>query len=205
MRLEFAGAAARAKARFTVADSIDVAAFPELLNVFAKAAGLAIDVDFTATRLNSSHVVLEDTGLVIGMGLFEMLKARMMASGVNAAGSSIRSRAEFDNDMVSASVSCEGRKFLKIVPAASQDEFRWKHSLGGSAFGGIRTEDIDDFLDALAGGMHASILIHERKACPTPEVFWSSAIAAVGRAIAEAFEPNPQRKGLPPGVKATLL
>ena len=199
------GQGGQARATFDVADSIDVSAFPALLDAFCHAADLHIDVSFRATRLSSSHVVLEDTGLALGMGLFEMLRVRMMESGVNGAGSSLRTKADFETAGVSASVSLEGRKFLKIVGASGADDFRWRHVLGGFAFGAVRTEDIDDFVDALAGGMRASFFLHERRPYEDAATFWADMIEALGLAVSEAFEPNPARKGLPPGVKATLL
>ncbi len=192
-------------ATFNVADSIDVSAFPNMLAMFSKAANLDVSVDFSATRLSSSHVVLEDTALAIGSGIFEMLRERMNATGVNGAGSSLRTRDDFERASVSAAVSVEGRKYVKVVPAESNDAFRWKHALGGFAFGGVRTEDIDDFIDALAGGMRASFFLLERRPHASPEEFWPLAIDALGRAISEAFEVNSARKGLPPGVKATLI
>lgn len=194
-----------AAAAFEVADSIDCSAFPAFLQAFCAAADLHVEVSFRATRLSSSHVVLEDTGLALGMGLFEMLRARMAETGVQGAGSSLRSKAQFLEAGVSASVSVEGRKFLKVLSAEGADSFRWRHVLGGFAFGGVRTEDIDDFIDALAGGMRASIFLHERRAYADSAAFWADAIAALGAAVSEAFEPNEARRGLPPGVKATLL
>jgi len=195
----------RSSAKFKVADTIDVSAFPAMLDVFAKAANLDINVEFTATRLSSSHVVLEDTALAIGSGIFEMLRDRMNATGINGAGSSLRTREDFETATVSAAVSVEGRKYVKVVSAESGDAFRWKHVMGGHAFGGVRTEDIDDFIDALAGGMRASFFLHERRPHTSPEEFWPLAIDALGRAISEAFDVNAARKGLPPGVKATLI
>jgi len=194
-----------ANAAFEVADSIDVSGFPALLDAFCRAADLHIDMRFRATRLSSSHVVLEDTGLALGMGLFEMLRARMMETGINGAGSSLRTKHDFETAGVSASVSVEGRKYVKMLSAESMDDFRWRHVLGGFAFETVRTEDIDDFIDALAGGMRASFFLHERNAYADSAQFWRDLLEALGLALSEAFEPNAARKGLPPGVKATLL
>ena len=194
-----------AQAEFDVADSIDVSAFPNLLDVFCRAADLHIDVRFRATKLASSHVVLEDTGLAIGMGLFEMLRARMMESGVNGAGSSLKTADDFHNAGVSASVSVEGRKYVKMLSAGGMDDFRWRHVLGHLAFDGVRSEDIDDFIDALAGGVRGSFFLHERRRYDDSAAYWRDQIEALGLAISEAFAPNPARRGLPPGVKATLL
>ncbi|MEL6661985.1 MAG: hypothetical protein AAFR33_03205 [Pseudomonadota bacterium] len=199
------GQGGRANARFDVADSIDVSGFPALLGELCSAADLHLDLDFTATRLSSSHVVLEDVGLTLGAALFQMLTDRMMTTGTNGAGSSLRTADEFVSAPVSASVSVEGRKFLKVVSASTMEDMRWRLILGRTLAGNVRSEDVDDFVDALAGGMKASIFIHEREVHTDADAFWVQTFRALGLAIDEALAPNSARKGLPPGVKATLF
>lgn len=194
-----------ANARFDVAESIDVSGFPALLGTLCKAADLHIDLDFTATRLSSSHVVLEDVGLTLGAALFQMLTDRMMTTGTNGAGSSLRTAEDFHSAPISASVSVEGRKFLKVVSATTMEDMRWRLILGQTLAGNVRSEDMDDFVDALAGGLKGSIFIHEREVHTDPDVFWTGTFHALGLAIDEALAANPARKGLPPGVKATLF
>ncbi|MEO0818549.1 MAG: hypothetical protein AAFX86_14750 [Pseudomonadota bacterium] len=199
------GQGGQTRARFDVADSIDVSGFPDLLAELCDAADLHLDLDFTATRLSSSHVVLEDVGLTLGAALFQMLTDRMITSGINGAGSSLRTADDFENAPVSASVSVEGRKFLKIVSATTMEDMRWRLILGQTLSGNIRSEDIDDFVDALAGGLKGSIFINERTVHTDADAFWRGTFRALGLAIHEALAPNPARKGLPPGVKATLF
>jgi imidazoleglycerol phosphate dehydratase HisB len=114
---------------------------------------------------------------------------------------------DFDNAAVAAAVSVEGRKFLKFVPFdISPSTFKAKFVIGRDAFGSVRCEDIDDFLDALAGGMRASILLHFRRTDGLDSAaLWPQAITSVGEAVRQAIDINPVRKGLPPGVKATLV
>ena len=199
------GQGGQTRARFDVADSIDVSGFPDLLAELCDAADLHLDLDFTATRLSSSHVVLEDVGLTLGAALFQMLTDRMITSGINGAGSSLRTADDFENAPVSASVSVEGRKFLKIVSATTMEDMRWRLILGQTLSGNIRSEDIDDFVDALAGGLKGSIFINERTVHTDADAFWRGTFRALGLAIHEALAPNPARKGLPPGVKSTLF
>ncbi|MEN0079455.1 MAG: hypothetical protein AAF753_10120, partial [Pseudomonadota bacterium] len=124
---------------------------------------------------------------------------------INGAGSSLQTADDFHTAPVSASVSVEGRKFLKIVSATDWEDMRWRLLLGHTLGGHVRSEDLDDFVDAVAGGLRASIFIHERRVHTDPGAFWRATFAALGTAIAEALAPNPARKGLPPGVKATLF
>ena len=190
-----------------VSPTIDVSEFPGLLALFSHAAGLKIDLKFSATNLSSSHVVLEDTALLLGAALFRIMEDRMERSGINGAGSSLKTTTDYRNALVSAAISVEGRKFLKLVPFdMTYKEFRQRVILGKNVGKTLRSEDVDDFLDALAGGMRASIMVHFRKCRDTsPDELWQGAISAVGEAVGEALLPNSLRRGLPPGVKATLL
>lgn len=189
---------------FDVASSVNVEDFGTLLNKLADEAGFSLQVEYRATVLNSSHVVLEDTGLVLGRTLKEIMIRRMQSSGINGAGSSLRSAKEFDEAPIRVGLSVEGRKFVKIVPF-SVDEGALEKSLliGHNVLEGLFSEDMDDFLDGLAGGLGASIMIHIKDVL-APSDSWVAVFKNLGKAIKEAFEPNPCRKGLPPGVKATL-
>ncbi|GAB0057075.1 Phosphoglycolate phosphatase [Candidatus Magnetaquicoccaceae bacterium FCR-1] len=190
--------------RFEVADSIRVDGFPALLALLADRAGFSLQVECRALALSSSHVVLEDTALVLGRVLFEILKIRMEESGVNGAGSSVRAPEDL-HAPIRVGISVEGRKFLSLVPLAGDHAaLREGFLIGREVAGGIRSEDLDDFLDGLVGGMSASLMIHFAT-IPDPEAGWPMIFAQLGRALEEAFAPNPQRKGMPPGVKATLL
>ncbi|MEO5346494.1 MAG: HAD family phosphatase [Magnetococcus sp. YQC-9] len=189
---------------FDVAESIRVDGLPALLTLLADRAGFSLRVECRALALSSSHVVLEDTALVLGRVLFEIMKIRMEESGVNGAGSSVQTPEDLDAP-VRVGISVEGRKFLSLVPLGEEHaRLRELFLIGRELAGGIRSEDLDDFLDGLAGGLNGSLMIHFA-VIPEPEVGWPMIFVALGRALAEAFAVNPQRKGMPPGVKATLL
>ncbi|MBF0341663.1 MAG: HAD-IA family hydrolase [Magnetococcales bacterium] len=189
---------------FDVADSIRVGSLPVLLTSLADQAGFSLRVECHALALSSSHVVLEDTGLVLGRVLLEILKARMEATGVHGAGSSVQTPADM-NAPIRVGLSVEGRKFLCLVPLHdSRETLRERFLVGQDVLHGIRSEDLDDFLDGLAGGMSASLVIHFH-AIPDPEDGWPMIFQQLGAALRETFAINPQRKGMPPGVKGTLL
>jgi HAD superfamily hydrolase (TIGR01509 family) len=189
---------------FEVAPTIDVAPLPQLLDLFATSAGFGLEVDFKATVLSSSHVVLEDTALVLGRALLEILILRMSQSGVNGAGSSLRTAEDFTHQAVRVGISVEGRKFWRFLNCqGSADNLKKDFILGHDVFGSLRSEDLDDFLDGLAGGLSASIMIHMLR-IPAAEEGWPMLFHNLGHALREAFAYNPCRKGVPPGVKATL-
>ncbi len=184
--------------------SIDVADLPRILDLICARAGFSIDLTFKATKLSSSHVVLEDTGIILGKALLAVLMERMEWEGVNGAGSSIQDGADFTNAAPQVGISVEGRKFLKITPF-TDDYMAVRRDLlfGHTVFGALRSEDLDDFLDGLCVGMTCSLMVHLRE-LKTPEADWTAVLEQLGAALNECFAPNPARKGLPPGVKATL-
>jgi HAD superfamily hydrolase (TIGR01509 family) len=190
---------------FKVGPSIQVSGFGGLLEAMAKEAGFTLAVDFVAERLSSSHVVMEDVGLVLGRALKELLVRRMNSCGVQGAGSSIQSEADLTGQPLSVGVSVEGRKFVKFVPFnESYSAFRQRFLLGHDVWGGLFSEDLDDFLDGLAGGLDCSIMTHVRENI-TPAEGWPLLFRCLGAALKEVFQENPCRKGIPPGVKATLI
>lgn len=190
---------------FKVGPSIQVSGFGGLLEAMAKEAGFTLAVDFVAERLSSSHVVMEDTGLVLGRALKELLILRMNRCGVQGAGSSVSTADDLVSQPLSVGVSVEGRKFVKFVPFSEPySAFRQRFLLGHDVFGGLFSEDLDDFLDGLAGGLDCSIMIHVRENID-PAAGWLLLFRQLGRALQEVFQENPCRKGIPPGVKATLV
>ncbi|MEZ4526625.1 MAG: HAD-IA family hydrolase [Desulfobacterales bacterium] len=191
--------------RFAVSPSINVAGLPELFSLLAQQAGFSLQIDYNATVLSSSHVVLEDTGLVLGRALKEILILRMEKYGISGCGSSIAEPEDFETQNIRVGLSAEGRKFWKFVPFRnSLDEIRRSFIIGQTVCDGVYSEDLDDFLDGLAGGLGCSILIH-MKQLPDPEAGWKELFAHLGKALREVYAANPFRKGVPPGVKATLV
>jgi HAD superfamily hydrolase (TIGR01509 family) len=187
---------------FNVAPSIDVSEFHNLLEILAKTADFTLQVDFNATVLSSSHVVLEDTALVLGRALLEILTLRMVKWGVNGAGASIDTYSSFT--AIRVGISVEGRKFWKFVPfEVSLEQVRQEFIIGHNIYKHLRSEDLDDFLDGLAGGLACSIIIHIEELIE-PNLGWQLLFENLGKALKEVFVLNCNRKGVPPGVKATL-
>lgn len=195
---------APAVCEFDVSPSINVNGAAELLDILSRSADFAIDVQFRAEALSSSHVALEDIGLLMGRALKEILIVRMTRFGVNGAGSSVVSIQDFNDFPIRAAVSVEGRKFWKFVPFyAAYDRFRKDFLIGRTLDNGLFTEDLDDFIDGLTNGMDAAAVFHVAEYVE-PDPGWRMVFDHLGRALKEAFSHNPYRKGVPPGVKATL-
>jgi hypothetical protein len=167
---------------------------------------MRLEVDFTATRLSSSHVVMEDVGMVVGRTLKEVFVERMRRWGVNGAGSSVAAPGDLDPAAgpVHVALSVEGRKFWTFVPFhGSVAEFRRGFLIGHDVGDGLFSEDLDDFIDGLSGGLTASVVVHVR-APVGPREGWPLVFRGLGAALAQALDRNPYRKGVIAGVKATL-
>ncbi|BAP57702.1 hypothetical protein THII_3405 [Thioploca ingrica] len=189
---------------FNVAPSIAVAELSQLLELLAQEAGFTLQVRFNATVLNSSHVVLEDTALVLGRALLEILILRMQRWGINGAGSSIGTLQDLEQQPLRVGISVEGRKFWRLVPfAVPLERVKKEFILGQTIYHQLRSEDLDDFLDGLSGGLACSIMIHIAKLID-PQHGWPLLFQNLGKALKEVFAFNPYRQGVPPGVKATL-
>ncbi len=184
--------------------SAAVAGIPELMRIVAANLGAMVNVEFHAKFLSSSHVVLEDIGLVLGRALLEILKLRMTEYGINGAGSNLRQPEDLLAYNVHAAISVEGRKFWRVIPeTGDRAQMQKLLIVGRDAIGGLRSEDLDDFIDGLCGGLSASLMIYLRSYEPA-DTTWRGIFAAIGTALKEAFEVNPYRRGVPPGVKACL-
>jgi imidazoleglycerol phosphate dehydratase HisB len=180
------------------------AGFRDLLQRMADRAGFSLQAVFQSKVLSSSHVLLEDTGRVLGKALSEVLIQRMHDQGVNGAGSSLRTSNDYRRQAITVGVSVEGRKFFRFVPrSAGMDEVRRKLLIGRTVLGGLYSEDLDDFLDGLTWGFGCSLAVHV-KDLPDPDDAWRMIFDHLGLALNDVFQPNPYRKGVPPGVKANL-
>lgn len=190
---------------FNVSDSIKIDPFSDLLERLALEAGFSMQLNFQALALSSSHVVLEDTALVLGKALLEILTLRMESWGVNCSGSSVQTPEDLENQSIRLGLSVEGRKFCLFSPLNdAYSTLRETFLVGQTVLKELRSEDLDDFLDGLSGGMSCSIIVHFHK-IPSPDQGWVDIFSHIGVALKETFSINPNRKGVPSGVKATLL
>ncbi len=178
-------------------EDVEFRGFKELLSSLAREAGFGLRVRFESKKLSSTHVLLEDTGLVLGRALIEVMKIRMKETGVEGAGSNASQG--IDQDVI-AGLSVEGRSFLVFAPL--EKKVRISKLIRGNTIIDTFSEDLDDFFYGLVQGMGSSLIINLRSSEASA---WKDIFSSVGKALEEAFRSNPSRKGVPPGVKATLV
>lgn len=149
---------------------------------------LNIELVYKTTNFNLTHVIAEDSGIVLGSALRAMFEKKMM-KGVSGA-----SRGIIDEGCATAAVSIEGRPklFLEGNPVTDLTMVE-----------DMKTCDLDDFLDGLALGLGATIRIVVESG-KDPHHTWEAMFRALGEALRQAFEPNPWRAGTTAGVKGTL-
>lgn len=99
---------------------------------------LNIDLKFEATNFKLTHVIAEDSGIVLGSALAALFEKKM-EKGVNGA-----SRSIIDEGCATAAVSIEGRPKLLLEGNAVTSLETVEDT---------KTSDLDDFLDALEVGL----------------------------------------------------
>jgi imidazoleglycerol phosphate dehydratase HisB len=185
--------------RIETSPSVDSSGLCELVERFARRAGLGASIDFEALRLSSSHVVAEDVGMTIGLALRQLATERMTASGIEGAGSSLNGQPR----PIRVGISFEGRTFVRFVPIGLlYDDFR-RELIGRTLSNGLFSEDLDDFVHGFAGGMGCSVVVHW-ETVSDPDEAWRLVFDGLGAAVAQLLEPNSARRGVIAGVKGTL-
>ncbi len=150
-----------------------------------------IDVSVDTKNFKLTHVITEDTGLVLGKALEELFKQRL-EKGVNGFGFS---KGIIDEASTTVSVSIEGRP-----------EFYLRGNAPGIKVERVEdmlSNDLDDFLKGLALGMNSTIQVDVEYG-DDPHHTWESVFRALGEALRVAFEKNEWRRGTTVGVKGTL-
>ncbi|MEA2428531.1 MAG: hypothetical protein QOF37_2159 [Thermoleophilaceae bacterium] len=185
--------------RIETSPSVHSEGLAQLVEVFAKRAGLGARIDFSALRLSSSHVAAEDIGMTIGAALKALAGERMAATGIEGAGSNLNG----GPSPIRVGISFEGRKFVRFQPVGwSQDELR-RALIGQTLDNGLFSEDLDDFVDGFAGGMGASVVINWERV-RDPNEAWRLIFGGLGAATRQLLTQNRARRGVIAGVKGTL-
>lgn len=179
--------------------SVNSSGLADLIERFARGAGLGARIRFSALKLSSSHVVAEDIGMTIGAALKKLATDRMSAIGIEGAGSSLNGQ----HRPIRVGISFEGRKSVRLVPIEWSREALRTMVIGQTLSNGLFSEDLDDFVDGFAGGMGASVIVHWEP-LQDPDEAWGLVFEGLGAAVKQLLAPNPARRGVIAGVKETL-
>ena len=153
--------------------------------------GIGIEAKFETAQFMLSHVIAEDTGIVLGKALLQLYEEKMK-EGVNGFGESY---AVIDEAMAFAAISIEGRANSFIELNCSGVKKEWVEDM--------LSEDLEAFIGGIAQGMKATIRVNFERGNNAHES-WEAGFRALGEALRKCFGKNEMRKGMIVGVKGTM-
>lgn len=162
-----------------------------MLEMIAWHGALNLTVTFERKTFALRHVVCEDIGLAMGMGVAALLR-RALADGVEGGGTAWR---VMDEASAFAGLSFEGRSIHVIARECDGAKAEGVEDMTGA--------DMVAFYEGFAQG--ARCTLHLRAVTGNdPHHTWEAVARAFAVALKGCFDPNPFRAGLTAGVKGTL-
>jgi len=162
-----------------------------MLEMIAWHGSLNLEVEFERKTFALRHVVCEDIGLAMGMGVAALLR-RAMADGVEGGGTAWR---VMDEASAFAGLSFEGRTMHFIARESDGAKAEGVEDMSGA--------EMVAFYEGFAQG--ARCTLHIRAITGNdPHHTWEAVARAFAVALRGCFDPNPFRAGLTAGVKGTL-
>lgn len=164
--------------------------FNHMIETIAWRACLGIELEVRLSDFKLTHVICEDSGLVLGEAVKGLL-AKRMKDGVNGAGAACSC---IDEALARCVLSFEDRPQIHIS----------ENLLGGAALvEDMQSADLAAFLEGFCQGAGATIHLDLLRGV-NPHHVWESAFRALGEALRATFAPCPFRKGTTPGVKGLV-
>ncbi len=165
--------------------------FNHMLAGIASRACLNFDISYEATVAETlDHVIVEDTGLILGRAIREMLDARR-PQGVNERGSYT---VTFDEALVTVTLAFDGRAYTFLrgeVPAMKLEHVE-----------DILSTSLKQFFEGFAQGSGCVVQL-QFWAGEDSHHTWEAAFKAFGEALRESLAPCPYRAGATIGLKGT--
>jgi imidazoleglycerol-phosphate dehydratase len=168
-----------------------IAFFDHMLEMMAWHAGLNLEVVFRQKTFALRHVVCEDIGMALGLGVLSLLR-EAMADGVEGASAAWMA---MDEALAFAALSFEGRSMHSVERRSRGSRQELVEDMSSA--------DMVAFYEGFAQG--ARCTLHLRvTAGRDPHHSWEAAARAFAVALRGCFAPMPFRAGLTAGVKGTL-
>jgi imidazoleglycerol-phosphate dehydratase len=165
--------------------------FDHMLEMLGWYGDFVIDASYEVKTFRLMHVVIEDTGLALGMAFAQIIRDRI-AAGVECNGSSF---GVLDEASAFSQVSFEGRANSFITTGGASALERVEDVL---------CVDLVAFFEGFSQGGRCTIHLHIDEASRDPHHAWEAAFRAFARALRAALTENPRRAGRTAGVKGTL-
>lgn len=164
--------------------------FNHMLETVAWRSCINIGVSLKLSDYRLTHVICEDTGIVLGEALRGLLE-KEMKRGVNGSGCAY---ACIDEALARCAVSFEDRAQIHVSKNLTS---------GPELVEDMQTADLVGFLEGVSQGARATLHVDLIRGV-NPHHVWESVFRALGEALREAFAPCPFRKGATPGVKGVV-
>ena len=168
-----------------------IAFFDHMLEMMAWHAGLNLEVAFTQKTFALRHVVCEDIGMALGLGVLALLR-EAMAEGVEGACAAWMA---MDEALAFAALSFEGRSMHFIERKSKGSRHELVEDMSGA--------DMVAFYEGFAQGARCTLRLRVTEG-RDPHHSWEAAARAFAVALRGCFAPMPFRAGLTAGVKGTL-
>lgn len=166
--------------------------FNHMIESIAWRACLNIDASYENTQFRLTHVITEDTGIVLGMAFAKLIELRMQ-DGVAGAGSGILG---IDEALAIATVSFEGRSMCIFNADAAPGLLVMQCEDALAA-------DLKEFFCGFAQGARCTVNIQALSG-EDPHHAWEAVYRSFGLALKEALSSTSWRAGTTAGVKGTL-
>lgn len=164
--------------------------FNHMLETIAWRSGVDIEVSLQLSDYKLTHVICEDTGIVLGEALVSLLE-KEMGKGVNGSG---HAYACIDEALARCVLSFEDRPQIHISENLTS---------GPELVEDMQAADLVGFLEGISQGSRATMHVDLIRGV-NPHHVWESVFRAFGEALRAAFAPCPFRKGTTPGVKGVV-
>ena len=168
-----------------------IAFFDHMLEMIAWHAALNLDVTFAKKTYALRHVVTEDVGMALGLGINALLRQAMAEDVEGAASASMA----MDESLAFCALSFEGRSMHFIDRDAPGSQLEWVEDMLGA--------DMVAFYEGFAQGARCTLRLKVTDG-KDPHHAWEAAARAFAVALRRCFDPMPFRAGLTAGVKGTL-
>jgi imidazoleglycerol-phosphate dehydratase len=165
--------------------------FDHMLEMLGWYGEFVIDASYEVRTFRLMHVVVEDTGLALGLTFGEVVRDRI-ADGVESNGSA---HGVMDEASAFSQISFEGRSNAFVTRG------------GASALEHVEDVlcvDLVAFFEGFSQGGRCTVHLRLDDGSRDPHHAWEAGFRAFARALRAALAPNPRRAGMTAGVKGTL-
>lgn len=165
--------------------------FDHMLEMLGWYGEFVIDASYEVKTFRLMHVVMEDTGLALGLTFGQVIRDRI-ADGVESNGFA---HGVMDEASAFSQVSFEGRSNAFVTRGGAS---------GLEHVEDVLCVDLVAFFEGFSQGARCTVHLRLDDGSRDPHHAWEAGFRAFARALRAAIALNPRRAGMTAGVKGTL-